>query len=66
MRVLRAVRKLVLGETWRLPLGIASALLGAVVVRAIAGADGWWSDGGGFVLAFGLVAALSASVLARR
>jgi hypothetical protein len=47
---MRTVRKLVLGETWTLPIGIAVAVLVAFAVRAFAGADGWWEDAGGFVL----------------
>ena len=63
---LRTLRKLLLGETWRLPLGIAAALLAALVLRAAAGADGWWQDLGGLVLAAGLVIALGASLLPKR
>jgi hypothetical protein len=51
---LRTLRKLVLGETWVLPLGVAVAVGAAAVVRALAGTHGWWRQGGGFVL-FGLV-----------
>jgi hypothetical protein len=63
---LRTLRKLVLGETWRLPLGITAAVLVAVAVRAAAGADGWWRDLGGVVLGAGLLAAFAVSLLARR
>lgn len=47
---MRALRKLILGETWTLPVGVAVALLVAGVARALSGAHGWWHDGGGFVL----------------
>jgi hypothetical protein len=60
--MLRTLRKLVLGETWALPIGIAVAVLVAVAVRAASGAGAWWHDGGGFVLlallVVGFVAAL--------
>jgi hypothetical protein len=46
----RRLRKLVLGETWALPIGIAAAVLIAFLVRSIAGEEGWWQDAGGFVL----------------
>jgi hypothetical protein len=52
--LLRTVRKLVLGETWVLPIGVALAVGAAGVLRALAGDHGWWRDAGGFVL-LGLV-----------
>jgi hypothetical protein len=61
---LRTLRKLVLGETWALPLGVALAVAAAAVVREIAGPDGWWRDGGGWLL-FGLLVAAFAVSLAR-
>jgi hypothetical protein len=61
---LRTLRKLVLGETWALPLGVALAVAAAAVVREIAGPDGWWRDGGGWLL-FGLLVAALAVSLAR-
>ena len=64
--MLRALRKLVLGETWSLPIGIAVAVGLAVLVRATAGADGWWEDGGGFVLLGFLVLAFLAALRFRR
>lgn len=66
MTFLRTLRKLVLGETWRLPAGIAVAVLVAVAVRAAAGPDGWWRDLGGVVLGAGLIAAFAVSVVPRR
>ena len=47
---MRTLRKLVLGETWTLPIGIALAVLVAFGVREAAGAADWWEDAGGFVL----------------
>lgn len=62
MSTLRQLRKLVLGETWSLPLGVALALGAAGLLRAIDGLHGWWHHAGGFVL-LGLVAvALTASL----
>jgi len=63
---LRALRKLVLGETWRLPAGIAVAVLLAVAARAAAGPDGWWHHLGGLVLGVGLVVAFALSLVPRR
>jgi hypothetical protein len=60
--MLHTIRKLVLGETWVLPIGIALAVGGAFIVRALAGRDGWWHHGGGFVLLAGVVAALVVAV----
>jgi hypothetical protein len=62
MSTLAQLRKLILGETWSLPLGVGAAIGIAALIRAIAGPDGWWKQGGGFVL-LGLVAlALTASL----
>jgi hypothetical protein len=61
---LRTLRKLVLGETWALPLGVALAVAAAAIVREVAGPGGWWRDGGGWLL-FGLLVAALAVSLAR-
>ncbi len=58
MTVLRQLRLLVLGETRSLPLGVGGAIALAVLVRAVAGADGWWRDGGGLLLLVLLLGAL--------
>jgi cytochrome b len=50
MSVLRQLRKLVLGETWSLPLGVAGALAVAGIMRALDGDRGWWHHAGGFIL----------------
>ena len=47
---MRTLRKLVLGETWALPIGIFVAVGLAAVLSAVAGSAGWWEDSGGFVL----------------
>jgi hypothetical protein len=57
-RFLGAARAAVLGETWRLPIGIALAVGTAALLRAAAGPDGWWRDAGGLVLLAGLTVAL--------
>jgi hypothetical protein len=68
MSVLRDLRKLVLGETWLLPLGVAALVGGALAVRALA--PEVWEDAGGFLLLAGvvglLVVASAGSVFRRR
>lgn len=54
------LRKLVLGETWTLPIGVALAV-GAAGLLSEVGGD-WWRAGGGFVLLALVVAALLAAV----
>jgi hypothetical protein len=66
VNTLRDLRKLILGETWTLPLGVAAALGVAAVLRALSGAHGWWRAGGGAVLAVLVVAALVVSLRAPR
>ena len=60
MSVLRALRLLVLGETWSVPAGVALTVLGAVLLHSLAGA--WWSHAGGFLLLGGAIATLAWSV----
>ena len=62
MSALRALKKLVLGDTWVLPIGVAVVLLvGGLVVRPLLAED-TWSAIGGFVLLGGVLAALAVSV----
>jgi hypothetical protein len=63
---MRALRKLVLGETWALPIGIAVAVGAAALVRTVAGSADWWEDAGGFVLLGLLVCAFAAALVFRR
>jgi hypothetical protein len=61
MTTLRTLRKLLLGETWLLPLGIAAVVLAAsLVAKPVLG--GGWDRAGGFVILAGIVAVLVASV----
>ena len=46
--LMRALRKLVLGETVALPVGVAIVLAVGLVLREVGG--DWWEDDGGFVL----------------
>jgi hypothetical protein len=57
--VLRELRKLVLGETWVLPLGVAALLAASLVLRAVA--PDLWEDAGGFLLLSGVVGLLVAA-----
>ena len=59
---MRALRKLVLGETWALPIGVALTLAAGLVLDAVAGDDAWWRHAGGFVLLALIVAALWAAL----
>ncbi len=60
MTLAQAFRKLLLGETWLLPIGIAVTVAVAVLVRSALGDE--WRDVGGFVLLGGVAIALAASV----
>jgi hypothetical protein len=65
--VLRELRRLVLGETWVLPLGVAALLAASLILRAVA--PDLWEDAGGFLLlggVVGLLAAVSAGSASRR
>jgi hypothetical protein len=63
--LLRTLKKLLFGETWLLPLGLAAALAATVLVRRLLGDE--WHDVGGFVLLAGVggVFLLSVAVSAR-
>jgi hypothetical protein len=63
---LGTLRKLVLGETWRMPAGVAIAVAIAAVLRVASGPDGWWRDAGGAVLAVLLVGALLVALQPRK
>jgi hypothetical protein len=63
---MRTVRKLVLGETWALPIGIAITVGIAAILSAVAGSADWWEDAGGFILLALLACAFVASLGIRR
>jgi hypothetical protein len=61
MSTLRTLKKLLLGETWLLPLGIATVIAAAeLLIRPVAA--GAWDHVGGFVLLAGVLLVLLASV----
>jgi hypothetical protein len=53
-----ALRKLVLGETCTVPIGVALTLIAGLLLRG----QGWWV---GFVLLAGVILTLVASTLSR-
>jgi hypothetical protein len=55
--VIAQLRKLVLGETWTLPIGVAATLAVGLALDAVE--PRWWDRGGGFVLLAGAVATLA-------
>ena len=64
MTVLRALRLLVLGETWTLPFGISAVLVAGAALRGVAPAA--WHDVGGFILLTGVIAVLALSIARTR
>jgi hypothetical protein len=60
MRFVGALRVLVLGETWTIPVGVAALLLIGLVARTAI--SELWRDAGGLVLVGGVIAVLSISV----
>jgi hypothetical protein len=61
---MKALRKLVLGETRALPAAVAVVLAAGLVLRAVA--PGFWDAAGGFLLLVGAVLALSLALPRRR
>jgi hypothetical protein len=58
---MRELKKLVFGETWLLPLGLAAVLaVGGLALRPLVPA--LWHDAGGFILLAGVLGVLLASV----
>jgi len=62
--VIAQLRKLVLGETWTLPLGVAATLAVGLALDAVGPA--WWHRAGGFVLLAGAIVTLALSLRVRR
>jgi len=60
MSVLRALRLLILGETWILPFGVLAVLIASVALRAAA--PELWRDAGGLWLLGGVLVVLVGSV----
>ena len=61
MTTLRTLKKLLLGETWLLPLGMAVVVAAAdLVIRPLA--SDAWRHAGGFVLLAGVLVVLLAAV----
>ena len=60
MTTLRTLKKLLLGETWILPIGVAVTLAAGAGLRALGG-DAWPHIGGLIMLA-GVIAVLALSV----
>ena len=50
IELIKSLRKLVLGETWTIPAGVAGTLGAAVLTRAVLPKEAWASVGG-FVVA---------------
>jgi CBS-domain-containing membrane protein len=61
MALLRSLRSLILGETWTIPLGVAAAVLIAVLLRS-AISEQLWDEIGGFALAAMVAVTLVASI----
>lgn len=62
MSFARTLKKLILGETWTLPIGIATVVLAAALVVRPLLDDGTWRHAGGFVLLAGVGGVLLLSV----
>jgi hypothetical protein len=62
--LLGSLRRLILGETWTIPLGVAAAFVAALLIRASVSA-GTWQTAGGFALAAFVIAALAYSLRSR-
>ena len=60
MKTLRTLKKLLLGETWLLPVGLATVLAAAVLIRPLS--HSVWTQMGGFILLVGVLVVLLASV----
>jgi hypothetical protein len=54
----KALWKMIAGETRVLPVGVALILAGGLALQGA----GWWDRAGGFVLLAGVIAVLSASL----
>jgi len=60
MSTLHSLKKLLFGETWLLPIGIALVTTTALLIRPLD--RHLWTNDGGFILLVGVVAVLAACV----
>ena len=63
---MKALRKLVLGETWTLPLGVFATLALALTLEWVADGAGWWVHAGGFILLACVLVVLAAALAPAR
>lgn len=63
---MRALRKLVLGETWTLPLGVFATLALGLTLDWVADGAAWWERAGGFALLACVLVALTLSLAPAR
>lgn len=63
---MKALRKLVLGETWTLPLGVLAIVALALTLEWVADGAGWWVHAGGFILLVCVLVVLAASLAPAR
>ena len=59
---MKALRKLVLGETWVLPLGVLATLTVGLTLHEVAGDSAFWRHAGGFVLLALVLATLTVAL----
>jgi hypothetical protein len=59
MTTLRTLKKLFLGETWLLPVGLGMAIVGSFLIRHLL--DDTWHRAGGFILLVAIIAVLLVS-----
>ena len=59
---MRALRRLVLGETWTLPVSVVLAVVAAAALRLLSDDAPWWRDAGGAILAALVLVALAVSL----
>jgi hypothetical protein len=62
--LLVSLRRLILGETWTIPVGVGVGLGLALLIRAVL-PTGTWQSAGGFALALFVLATLACSLRRR-